>query len=36
MMIYKSLDHYVSHIVVQNIEMEIDGGEIDVDREKLF
>jgi hypothetical protein len=37
---YKSLDDYVSFIVVQNIEMEITGGgdiEIDnVDEEKLF
>jgi hypothetical protein len=37
---HKSLDDYVSHIVVQNIEMEITGGgdiEIDnVDEEKLF
>jgi hypothetical protein len=23
---YKSLDHYVSHIVVQNLEMEVTGG----------
>jgi hypothetical protein len=37
---HKSLDDYVSFIVVQNIEMEITGGgdiEIDnVEREKLF
>jgi hypothetical protein len=37
---YKSLDHYVSHIVVQNLEMEVTGGgdlEINaVDTKTLF
>jgi hypothetical protein len=37
---YKSLDEYVSHIVVQNLEMEVNGcGDIEIDnadREKLF
>ncbi len=29
---HKSLDDYVSHIVVQNIEMEVRGGDIDIDQ----
>jgi hypothetical protein len=33
---HKSLEDYVSYIVVQNIEMEIDCGPVDIDREKLF
>jgi hypothetical protein len=33
---HKSLEDYVSYIVVQNIEMEIKGGDINYDREKLF
>jgi hypothetical protein len=36
---HKSLDDYVSHIVVQNLEMEIKGGDIEIDNlecEKLF
>jgi hypothetical protein len=34
---YKSLDDYISHIVMQNIEMEIrDGVEIDIDKSKLL
>jgi hypothetical protein len=33
---HKSLDDYISHIVVQNIEMKITGGDINYDREKLF
>jgi hypothetical protein len=33
---HKSLEDYVSFIVVQNIEMEIKGGGINYDREKLF
>jgi hypothetical protein len=33
---YKSLDEYVSHIFVQNLEMEIKGGDIDIDMDKLF
>jgi hypothetical protein len=28
---HKSLEDYVSHIVVQNLEMEINGGEINID-----
>jgi hypothetical protein len=27
---------YVSFIVVQNIEMEINGGDIDIDRKELL
>jgi hypothetical protein len=33
---HKSLEDYVSHIVVQNLEMEINGGEINIDSKKLF
>jgi hypothetical protein len=33
---FKSLDDYISNIVVHNIEMEITGGDINYDREKLF
>jgi hypothetical protein len=37
---HKSLDDYISHILVQNIEMEVRGcGDIDIDNvehEKLF
>jgi hypothetical protein len=33
---FKSLDDYISNIVVHNIEMEITGGDISYDREKLF
>jgi hypothetical protein len=33
---HKSLEDYISLIVVQNIEMEIKGGDISYDREKLF
>jgi hypothetical protein len=32
----KSLDDYVIHIVVQNIEMKIIQGDIDIDMDKLF
>ena len=32
----KSLDDYVSYIVVQNLEMEIKQDEIDIDTEKLL
>ena len=33
---HKSFDDYISHIVVQNIGMEITGGDINYDREKIF
>jgi hypothetical protein len=33
---HKSLEDYVSHIVVQNLEMEIRGGDIDIDKSKVF
>jgi hypothetical protein len=33
---HKSLEDYVSHIVVQILEMEINGGEINIDSKKLF
>jgi hypothetical protein len=33
---HKSLDDYVSYIVVQNLEMEIKQDEIDIDTEKLL
>jgi hypothetical protein len=33
---HKSLDDYISHIVVQNIEMEIKQDDIDIDSEKVF
>jgi hypothetical protein len=33
---HKSLDDYVSYIVVQNLEMEIKQNEIDIDTEKLL
>jgi hypothetical protein len=33
---FKSLDDYISNIVVHNIEMEITGGDINYDSEKLF
>ena len=32
----KSLDDYVSYIVVQNLEMEIKQDDIDIDTEKLL
>ena len=32
----KSPDDYVIHIVVQNIEMKIIQGDIDIDMDKLF
>jgi hypothetical protein len=33
---HKSLDDYSSYIVVQNIEMEITQGDIDIDVDKIF
>ena len=33
---HKSLDDYVSFIVVQNLQMEKRGGDIDSDSEKVF
>jgi hypothetical protein len=33
---HKSFDDYVSHIVVQNLEMEVRGGDIDIDQSKVF
>jgi hypothetical protein len=33
---FKSLDDYISNIVVHNTEMEITGCDINYDREKLF
>jgi hypothetical protein len=33
---HKSLEDYVSHIVVQNIEMEISGGDIDIDQSEVL
>jgi hypothetical protein len=33
---HKSLDDYVSNIVVQSLEMEIKGGDINIDTENLF
>jgi hypothetical protein len=33
---HESLEDYVSYIVVQNIEMEIKQGDIDIDESKLF
>jgi hypothetical protein len=33
---HKSLDDYVSYIVVQNFEMEIKQDDIDIDTEKLL
>jgi hypothetical protein len=33
---HKSLGDYVSFIVVQNLQMEIKGGDINYDGEKLF
>jgi hypothetical protein len=33
---FNSLDDYVSHMVVQNLEMEIRGGDIDIDKENTL
>jgi hypothetical protein len=33
---HKSLDDYISHIVVQNIQMEIEQGDMEIDTDKLF
>jgi hypothetical protein len=36
MLSHKSLDDYVSHRVVQSLEMEIKGDDINIDKENLF